>query len=46
MAASKAPSGNGSFSATARTAGAVPPGRWASMTTDGSTATTRRPGGS
>jgi len=45
-AASKLSSGNGNASATACTAGAAPSGRWAIMTSDGSTATTRRPFGS
>jgi hypothetical protein len=46
MAAPNAPSPNGSASAAARTAGAAPAGRWASMTGDGSTATTGRSSGS
>ena len=46
MAASKLPSSNGSSSATARTTGTAPSGRWAIMTSDGSTATTSRSSGS
>ncbi|HYE19020.1 MAG TPA: hypothetical protein VEA69_11280 [Tepidisphaeraceae bacterium] len=46
ITASNARSANGSASARARTAGAAPRGRWASMTADGSTATTDRPAGS
>ena len=46
MAASKASSANGSASAEACTAGAAPTGRWASITGEGSTATTSRSAGS
>jgi hypothetical protein len=46
IAASKLPSANGSASAAARTAAAAAAGRWASMTGDGSTATTWRSRGS
>ena len=42
MAASKAPSANGSASALAATQGAAPAGRWARITAEGSTATTSR----
>ena len=45
-AASAASSATGSASALARTAGAAPAGRCASMLGDGSIASTRRPGGS
>jgi hypothetical protein len=46
MAASKLPSSNGSSSATALTTGAASSGRWAIITSDGSTATTSRSCGS
>jgi hypothetical protein len=46
MAASKVPSRNGSASTIARTTGAASLGRWAIITTDGSTAATRGPRGS
>ena len=46
IAASKAPSSNGSASAAAWTAGAASGGRWAIITADGSTAVTSRSGGS
>jgi hypothetical protein len=46
MAASKLPSSNGSSSAYARTTGAELSGRWAIITSDGSTATTSRSRGS
>ena len=44
--ASNDPSGNGSRSAEACTAGAAPAGRWAIITADGSTAVTSRSRGS
>ena len=43
-ATSAAPDGNGSAEPLARTAGAAPAARWPTMTLDGSTATTARPG--
>jgi hypothetical protein len=46
MAASNAPSSNGSSSATARTIGAAPSARCAIIVSDGSTATTSRSAGS
>ena len=46
MATSKLSSANGSASAAACTAGPDSGGRWAIMTSDGSTAVTSRSGGS
>jgi hypothetical protein len=46
MAASKLPSANGRSSAKACTTGAAPSGRWAIITSDGSTAVTSRSAGS
>ena len=46
MATSAQREGSGSAAALARTAGAAPAGRWLTMTSDGSTATTARSAGS
>ena len=46
MTTSAHPARTGSAAALARTAGALPSGRWDSITVEGSTATTARPDGS